>query len=148
LQKTNNRTLPKMTNTQNNKAIILFDGVCNLCNSSVEFVLNHDKKEMFRFASIQSEIGNGFLKRYNIDRSLTDSIIIIENENAYTRSTAALRIAKHLGGVYSLLYLFIIVPPFIRNAVYDFIAKNRYKWFGKQESCMVPTDELKKKFIS
>ncbi len=137
-----------MSDKINDIAIILFDGVCNLCNSSVQFVINHDRKDKFRFASIQSEIGESLLKKFNINRSITDSLILIENNRAYTQSTAALRIAKELNGLHPLLYLFIIVPPFIRNAVYDLIAKNRYKWFGKREECMIPTDELRRKFIS
>lgn len=137
-----------MLDKTNDTAIILFDGVCNLCNSSVQFIINRDKKNIFRFASIQSEVGTNLLKLYNFDLSITDSIILIENGKAYSRSTAALRISKRLSGLYCLLYVFIIVPPFIRNAIYDLVAKNRYKWFGKKKECMVPTEEMRSKFIS
>lgn len=130
-----------------NKKIILFDGVCNLCNSSVTFVIKRDAKDVFRFAALQEEPGQKLIKQYSIDTNKTDSIIFIENNKAYTKSTAALRIARHLGGAYPLFYGFIIIPVFIRNWVYDYVAKNRYKWYGKKESCMIPTPELKAKFL-
>lgn len=127
--------------------IILFDGVCNLCNSSVTFVIQRDKKDLFRFAALQEEPGKSLLEKFNIDTSQTDSIILLDGDKAYTKSTAALKIAKNLGGAYSLLYVFMLVPNFIRNWVYDYIAKNRYKWYGKKESCMIPTPELRSKFL-
>lgn len=127
--------------------IILFDGVCNLCNSSVNFVIKKDKNDVFRFAALQSEIGSQYINKFNIDPSQTDSIILIDVDKHYIKSSAALTIAKSLKGVYPLLYAFIIVPAFIRNWVYDYIAKNRYKWYGKKESCMIPTPELKSKFL-
>lgn len=130
-----------------NKKIILFDGVCNLCNSSVTFVIKRDAKDVFRFAALQEEPGQKLIKQYGIDTNKTDSIIFIENNKAYTKSTAALRISRYLGGAYPLLYGFIIIPVFIRNWVYDYVAKNRYKWYGKKESCMIPTPELKVKFL-
>ncbi len=136
-----------MTNKTNDTAIILFDGVCNFCNASVNFIIAHDKKNHFKFAAIQSKIGEGLLKKYNIDESITDSAVLIENNKSYIKSAAVLRITKHLNGLYPLLYLLIIIPPFIRDGVYDFISRNRYKWFGKKESCMIPTDEMKSKFI-
>ncbi len=132
----------------NDTAILLFDGVCNLCNSSVNFIIKHDKKNYFQFASIQSETGQELLKKHNINASTTDSVVLIENNKYYIKSTATLRIAKHLDGLYPLLYAFIIIPSFIRNVVYDLIARNRYKWFGKRETCMIPTDEIRSKFIS
>lgn len=127
--------------------IILFDGVCNLCNNSIQFVIKHDKRRLFRFASLQSEIGQKLMSQHHLSSATTDSIVYIENNQAYIQSAAALRISKHLNGIYPLLYCFIVVPPFIRNAVYNLIAKNRYKWFGKRESCMVPTPELKELFL-
>lgn len=130
-----------------NSAIILFDGVCNLCNSSVNFVIKHDKNNYFRFAALQSETGKQLLNRFNIGSSFTDSFVLIENNKAYTRSTAALRVAKHLNKLYPILYTFIIIPPFLRDSIYDYIARNRYKWFGKKEQCLIPTDELKSKFL-
>lgn len=127
--------------------IILFDGVCNLCNGSVLFVIKRDKKDMFRFAALQSDAGKELLSRYDVDTSRTDSIVLIENGKAFVRSTAALRVARSLSGGYPLLYAFMIVPNFIRNWVYDFIARNRYKWYGRKDQCMIPTPELQAKFL-
>lgn len=127
--------------------IILFDGVCNLCNGAVTFTIKRDKKNIFRFAALQSEIGQQLISKFNIDTSKVDSIILIDDEKQYEKSSAALHIAKQLSGAYPLLFGFMIVPKFIRNAVYDYIAKNRYKWFGKKEICMIPTAELKAKFL-
>jgi len=133
----------------NNKRyhIILFDGVCNLCNSSVNFIIRHDRKNRFKFAALQSDTGIKLVRKYEIDPRETDSIILIQGEKHYIKSSAALRIAKDLSGVYPLLFVFMIIPPFIRNWVYDYIAKNRYKWYGKKDSCMIPTKELKDKFL-
>lgn len=128
--------------------VILFDGVCNFCNSSVNRVIENDPKDIFRFAPLQSEAGQQLLKQYGIDPGMTDSVVYIENGKAYVRSSAALRIARRMKGLYPALFGFIIIPPFIRNAVYDLIAKNRYKWFGKKDSCMMPTPEVRRKFIS
>jgi len=132
---------------KNNRKILLFDGVCNLCNTSVTFVIQRDKKDLFRFAALQDPAGQQLIEKYQIDPSNTDSIILIENDKAYVKSTAALKVARHLGGAYPLLYGFMIVPNFIRNWVYDYVAKNRYKWYGKKDSCMIPTPELKSKFL-
>jgi len=130
-----------------NHKIILFDGVCNLCNASVNFVIKRDENDVFRFAALQSEIGKKYVSKFNIDPSETDSIILIDNDKCYVKSTAALHISKAMSGGYPLLFGFIIIPTFIRNWVYDYVAKNRYKWYGKKESCMVPTQELKGKFL-
>ena len=132
---------------ESSKKIVLFDGVCNLCNNSVTFVIKRDKKDKFRFAALQEDAGKRLIEQYGIDTSKTDSIILIENGKAYVKSTAALRIARHLGGLYPLSYAFMIIPNFIRNWVYDYVARNRYKWYGKKESCMIPTPELKEKFL-
>ena len=134
-------------NPEQKHSIILFDGVCNLCNSSINYAIKYDKKGLFKFAALQEPPGRLLLKRYNIDPLDTDSIILIENGKAYVKSTAALRVARNLSGALPLLYGFIIVPAFIRNWVYDFIAKHRYKWYGKKESCLIPTPELKDKFL-
>ncbi len=131
----------------NNYKIILFDGVCNLCNGAVTYIIKRDKKNVFKFAALQSEIGQQLISKFNIDTSKIDSIILIDGEKHYTKSSAALHIAKQLSGAYPLLFGFMVVPKFIRNSVYDYIAKNRYKWFGKKESCMIPTAELKSKFL-
>ena len=128
-------------------SIILFDGVCNLCNSSVNFIIDHDKKNDFRFASLQSEAGQDLLKKFHLNVKDFDSIILIENGKHYQRSSAVLKIVKKFPGLWKLLYLFIIVPKPLRDFVYDNIADNRYKWFGKKESCRVPTPELKEKFL-
>lgn len=130
-----------------NKKIILFDGVCNLCNGSVVFIIKRDKKDVFRFTAIQSDEGQKLIEKYQIDTSKLDSILLFESNNYFAKSTAALRIARHLNGGYPLLYGFIIVPEVFRNWIYDLIARNRYKWFGKKESCMIPTPELKSKFL-
>lgn len=133
--------------TTKNHSIILFDGVCNLCNSSINFVIKRDKKDRFRFGALQEEPGLSLLKEYGINTLDTDSIILIENNKAYTKSTAALKVAKSLSGGWPLLYVFMIVPRFIRNWVYNYVAKNRYKWYGKKDSCMIPTPELRGKFL-
>ncbi len=127
--------------------IILFDGVCNLCNSSVQFVISHDPQRQFRFASLQSEFGQSVLTKFNLPTNSLQSFILLDNNKIDTKSTAALKVAKQLNKGWSLLYAFIIVPAFIRDAVYQFIAKNRYKWFGKKEACWIPTQELKHLFI-
>lgn len=130
-----------------NHSIILFDGVCSLCNSSINFVIKRDQKDLFRFGALQSAAGLSLLKEYGIDTADTDSIILIENGKAYIKSTAALRVAKKLSAAWPLFYGFIIIPTFIRNWVYNYVAKNRYKWYGKKDSCMIPTPELKEKFL-
>lgn len=127
--------------------IILFDGVCNFCNSSINFVIENDKRNLFKFAPLQSEIGQKLLAEHNIDSVETDSVILIENDKAYTHSTAALRISKNLGGIWSLGYIFIIVPKFIRDFFYKLFAKNRYRLFGKKDACMMPTPEIRAKFL-
>jgi len=132
---------------ETDKKIVLFDGVCNLCNNSVVFIIKRDKNDVFRFAALQSDIGVEMTKKLNIDTSKTDSIILVEGNSYSVKSTAALKIARHLKGGYPLLYGFMILPAFFRNWVYDLIAKNRYQWFGKKESCMIPTPELKAKFL-
>ena len=127
--------------------IILFDGVCNLCNGAINFIIKQDSKAVFKFASLQSETGMRLLEKHKIDPQKTDSIILVEEDKVSVKSTAALRISRFLDKGYPLLYGFMIIPGFIRNYVYDFIARNRYKWFGKKESCMIPTPELKSRFL-
>lgn len=132
----------------NTHPIILFDGVCNLCNSSVQYVIKHDPNELFRFASLQGNTGQQLLKQYGLSTNDMNSFILVRDNKAYTRSAAALNVAKQLTGFAKLLYGFIIVPPFIRDAVYDLIARNRYKWFGKKDSCMIPTAALRSRFLN
>jgi predicted DCC family thiol-disulfide oxidoreductase YuxK len=137
-----------MQNLPPNKKIILFDGVCNLCNSAVQFVIKYDKKDTFRFVALQSELGQEILAYIGIDAKNIDSIVLYEPGVAYYyKSSAAIQIAKNLGGFWHLGTIFRIIPIGIRNQLYDYIAKNRYKWYGKKESCMVPTPELKIKFL-
>jgi predicted DCC family thiol-disulfide oxidoreductase YuxK len=134
-------------NNTENKSIILFDGVCNLCNTLVNFIIKHDKKAYFKFASLQSDAAKEILLQYNSKKINLDSIILIENNAVYEKSTAALKISKNLTGGFKLLYALIIIPKFIRDWVYYFIAENRYKWFGKKESCMIPSPEIKSRFL-
>ncbi len=130
------------------KKVILFDGVCNLCNNAINFVIARDKKDQFRYASLQSDIGQQLADERGIDLSKIDSILLIEPKLAYYhKSSAAIRIAQHLSGAYPLMGIFLILPKFFRDWVYDFIASNRYKWFGKKESCMIPNPELKALFL-
>ena len=131
----------------NSEKIILFDGVCNLCNSTVQKVIENDAKNQFKFASLQSEFGQKFLEKNKLSKDEFNSMILVDGEKFYTRSDAALRIGKELKGLYKLSGLLFAFPKFIRNSVYDFVSRNRYKWFGKQESCWLPTPELQKKFI-
>ncbi|MCK6638569.1 MAG: thiol-disulfide oxidoreductase DCC family protein [Bacteroidia bacterium] len=134
-------------NDLNSKGVVLFDGVCNFCNSSVNFIIRHDKKDFFRFTPLQSEIGIKISEKYNLDSGNLKSVILVEKGRIYTKTTAALRIAKQLSGGWPLLYAFIIVPAPIRDVVYNIIAKYRYKWWGERESCMIPTPEIRKKFL-
>jgi predicted DCC family thiol-disulfide oxidoreductase YuxK len=127
--------------------IVLFDGVCNLCSSSVQFIIKRDKKNIFRFASLQSEIGQTLLKKNNLSTTELDSFVLVQNGKVYNKSTGALMVAKQLDGASRFLYSFIIIPTFIRDAVYTFIGSNRYKWFGKKETCWLPTPELRSKFL-
>jgi predicted DCC family thiol-disulfide oxidoreductase YuxK len=137
-----------MENLPKNKKIILFDGVCNLCDSSVQFIIKHDRNDVFRFVTLQSDLGEKIINHIGIDRAKIDSIILYEPGVAYFyKAEAALKIAKELNGIYSLLSLFSVFPNSISNYVYDYIAKNRYKWYGKKEQCMIPTPELKSKFL-
>jgi predicted DCC family thiol-disulfide oxidoreductase YuxK len=129
------------------QAVILFDGVCNFCNNTVKFIINHDKKGYFQFTSLQSATGEQMLHTHSEKANLS-SIILLKNDKLYRESTAVLQIAKHLNGAWKLLYVFIILPPAIRNAVYRFVAKNRYKWFGQKESCEIPPPSIRKRFLA
>lgn len=126
--------------------VLLFDGVCNLCTGSVQFIIKRDPTKKFRFASLQSEFGQQVLAQHQLNTDTFDSLVLLEGGKIYQRSTAALRIARQLSGTWPMLYAFIIVPAFIRNAVYDFIARNRYKWFGKKEACWLPNPDLQALF--
>lgn len=132
-----------------NKQLILFDGVCNLCNNSVLYVIKRDKKDKFLFAPLQGEVGKSITSQFQIDTTKIDSILLYNpaKKKVYSKSTAALQVAKQLNFPTKLMTVFLIIPTFIRNLVYDFVAKNRYKWFGKKDACMIPTPELKAKFL-
>ncbi|MDW0109952.1 thiol-disulfide oxidoreductase DCC family protein [Sporosarcina aquimarina] len=129
------------------KRTVLFDGECNFCDASVQFIIKRDPYEHFQFTSLQSETGQQLSKDFGIPEDV-DSLVLIEKGKAYTKSGAALRIAKKLDGLWHLAFLFILVPSPIRDVVYDFVARNRYKWFGKkEEACMLPTPAERKRFI-
>lgn len=128
--------------------IVLFDGVCNLCNTSVQFIIKRDPYARFRFAALQSPVGEVLCQQYRLDPTKTDSVILIENGKAHTHSGAALRIARQLRGPIKACYLFIIIPYFLRDLVYNLIARNRYRWYGKKEACMIPTPDLKSRFLT
>ena len=129
------------------KRIVLFDGVCNLCNAAVQFIIDRDKEGKYVFTSLQSPTGNALLEKFGLSTTDFDTFVLIDNNSAFTKSTAALKVARQLDGLWKLTYIFIIVPAFIRDAVYGFIAKNRYRWFGKEENCRIPTPELKQRFL-
>ena len=128
-------------------ALILFDGVCNLCNSSVNFVIDRDKKEKFKFASLQSKEAQEILGKYEVQTGEIDSIILIKQNKVYYKSSAILEISKDMGSFWSMLYVFKIVPTFIRNWIYDSVAAHRYQWFGKRDQCRIPTEDLKNRFL-
>jgi predicted DCC family thiol-disulfide oxidoreductase YuxK len=129
--------------------VILFDGVCNLCSASVRFIVERDRGAYFKLAALQSDAGRRLLEEHGVSLPPGDpaSILLVEDGEVYDRSSAALRIARHLDGVWKLGWAFIVVPRFLRDAVYGFIAKRRYRWFGKKDACMVPTPELRARFL-
>lgn len=127
--------------------LLFFDGVCNLCTGVVQFIIKRDKRGVFRFASLQSAAGEAFLSAHGMPTDAYASFVYVRKGRVLVRSTAALNIARDLGGLWSLAYGFIIVPPFLRDAIYGFVARNRYKWFGRKDECMLPTPELKARFV-
>ncbi|MGY3715104.1 thiol-disulfide oxidoreductase DCC family protein [Sutcliffiella cohnii] len=126
------------------RPIILFDGVCNFCESSVQFIMKRDAKELFLFASLQGKTGQQLIEQHSI---VTDSVVLVTEKGVYTKSDAALKICKHLTFPWKLAYVFIIIPRAIRDRFYDEFAKNRYKWFGKKAACMLPTPEERARFL-
>ncbi|HJV20332.1 MAG TPA: thiol-disulfide oxidoreductase DCC family protein [Sediminibacterium sp.] len=128
--------------------IILFDGVCNLCTQSVQFIIRHDPARKFRFASLQSKFGQQVLQHFNLPANRLNTLILLEKGRIYRKSTAALQIAAELSGAWPALYALTIIPAFLRNPIYELIARNRYKWFGKRDNCMVPSQQLKDLFIN
>jgi len=131
----------------NNPAIVLFDGICNFCSSSVLFIINRDREGYFRFAALQTDTGKQIMEEYGVNLIGKDSIILIENKKVYYRSSAALRISRKLRGAWKLFYAFIIIPPFLRNFFYDLVARNRYRWFGKRDTCFLPDAKIRERFI-
>ena len=127
--------------------IVLFDGVCNLCNGSVQFLLKRDPEGRFRFASLQSDAGRSLLAEHGLAVDSLSSVVLIEDGRVWQESSAALRIARHLPGAWKLLRVFAIVPRPLRDAVYRWIARNRYRWFGRTETCWLPSPELKERFL-
>lgn len=130
-----------------NHPIVLFDGVCNLCNGFVQFAIEHDKQAKLKFTSLQSDAAQQLLEPLGQADQPLDSVILVENGKLYTKSAAGLRILRHFGGTWRLFYGLIIFPKLIRDFVYDIIANNRYKWFGKKNECWIPTPELRSRFL-
>jgi predicted DCC family thiol-disulfide oxidoreductase YuxK len=128
--------------------IVLFDGVCNFCNRSVSFVIKHDRRGYFRFAALQTAKGGEVARRHGIDPERLETFVLVENGRAYRKSGAALRVARRLGGPYALAYGLISIPPFMRDFFYDWFARRRYRWFGKRDECMVPSPELRERFLT
>jgi predicted DCC family thiol-disulfide oxidoreductase YuxK len=127
--------------------IVLFDGTCNFCNGSVNFLIRQDKRNILRFAALQSEAGKKLLQQYNLPADYLQSFVLIENGKAFQQSAAALKVLGHLPWYWKWTQPFWLVPSFVRNGVYNFIAKNRYRWFGRRQQCMVPSAELKGRFL-
>lgn len=129
------------------KPVLLFDGVCNLCNGTVQFVIKRDKNDYFRFAALQSAYGQNFLGRQNRSTTDFDTFILVEGDSYATKSTAVLKVFRHLSGLWPVLYVLIVVPKFIRDSIYSLIARTRYRVFGKKESCMVPDKDILSRFV-
>lgn len=129
-------------------AIVLFDGVCNLCDQTVQFIIQHDPKGYYKFAPLQSDLAKELLQKYQLEDEYLERVVLIEKGKAYAYSTAALRITRKLSGLWPLLYGLILVPKFIRDRVYRWVAKNRYQWFGEKEACALPTPENRARFLS
>ena len=130
-----------------NHPIILFDGVCNLCNASIQFIIARDKQKKYRFASLQSHFAQLNLTDEISNQKNRSTIILLDGDKCLSKSDAVLAITRNLSGLWPMLYIFVTIPKCIRNGVYDYIAKNRYSWFGKKDSCMIPTSELSNRFI-
>ena len=127
--------------------IVMFDGECNLCNGLVKFIIRRDPRGKLRFAALQSEAGQRLLERFQFPRQNWDSFVVVAGERLYTKSTAALFMVRHLKGAWPLLAILLVVPKPLRDAVYSFVAKRRYKWFGRRESCMLPTPDIQSRFL-
>jgi predicted DCC family thiol-disulfide oxidoreductase YuxK len=141
------RERSKRKGIMRNNAIVLFDGVCNLCNESVQFIIKRDPRGYFQFAPIQSERGRRLLEMYGLQLEVMDTFVLVEGSTCRTRSDAAIRIAKHLSGFWSILSAFSIIPRPIRDQCYSLLARNRYRWFGKRQTCMIPSTQLANRFL-
>lgn len=130
------------------KPIILFDGVCNFCDATVNFIIRHDKKNVFKFAALQSAAGQRLLEQFNLPQKNFESVILIDNAKAYQKTDALLRVFNRLSLWWKWLQIFWIIPGFVRNGLYHFFARNRYKLFGKKDECMIPTPAIKARFLS
>ncbi len=136
------------TNIKLDKPILLFDGVCNFCNSSVNFIVDRNSKKNILFSSLQSQTGQQLLEKFNLPKDNFNSLVLVDGDNYYTKSTAALKIAEYLDGNWKFLSILKIIPKFIRDFGYDFIAKNRYKIFGKSDQCRISTKEMRERFLN
>ena len=136
-----------MSETQHPERVLLFDGVCNLCNSSVNWIIDHDPAGKFSFAALQSDYGSARMRDFGADPAVLDSVVLIQNGKLYKKSRAALEVARQMKGLYPALYVFRLIPPFLRDLIYNWVAKNRYKWFGERNECRMPTPELKSRFV-
>lgn len=132
----------------NDKPLLFFDGVCNLCSGFVQFVIEHDPEAKFRFASLQSEAGQQVLREMNMSETELSTVVLLKNGKTYTHSDVALEMSRDMGGLWNLFYVFKIIPKPIRDKIYDWVAANRYKWFGEKEACWLPTPELQARFLS
>lgn len=132
---------------QSSSVVVLFDGVCNLCNSSVQFLIKRDTNRIFKFASLQSEYGQRQLTKFGLPPDGFYSVVVIANDKIYQQSDAILVALKNLRGVWGLFYFFKVLPRFLRDAIYSFVARNRYRFFGKKDQCMIPTPELRDRFL-
>jgi predicted DCC family thiol-disulfide oxidoreductase YuxK len=130
------------------KSIIFFDGVCNLCNSSIDFIIKRDKNNHFLVGALQDDFSKKILSSYDVKEDYLDSLVLLEDGKIYYRSTAALMISRRLSGLWPFFYAFIVLPAWLRDPIYDWIGRNRYRWFGKKETCRLPTSEEKSKFLS
>lgn len=129
------------------KAVILFDGVCNVCNGFVQFMIPRDPKGYFKFASLQSEIGQQILKAYDLPAEELSTVILVEGGKVYTHSDVAIRASRHMSGLWPAFSIFSVVPRFLRDGIYNWIARNRYRWFGQREQCMIPTPDIRQRFL-
>lgn len=133
---------------QSASPVVLFDGVCNLCAWAVQFIISRDPTGKFHFASLQSDTGRRLMEEHGLNPGQLDSFVLVEDGRAYTESTAALKVSRHLSGLWPICHICIVLPHFVRDPLYRFIARNRYRWFGKKDSCLMPTPELRARFLA